>query len=94
MAIHKKQVQAAFQEYDELYPLNEYPPMGKTPWYKHKNYCWAIFDDKGKPYPLKYIYSLITNQEPKKFNTADAKSELKKLGFTIAELTQEMCSKL
>ena len=92
--ITRKKVLSAFDEYNEMHPNNDYKPMGKTVWFKHKNYSWTIHDKNGKPYPLKFIYSLIVKKEPRKFNTFNAKSELEKLGFRIIELTTEMRNSL
>ncbi len=88
-AISRQQVKSAMDKYDKLYPSNDYPGT-KKPWYQQKRYHWAIENSSGKFYPLKYILALIISKDTGTFHTVEARSELKKLGFNIVELTQSI----
>lgn len=56
---------------------------GERPFRFTKPRAWYLVSDKGRAYPLKYIYALATNQSPNSFNTSDPIREVGRLGFEL-----------
>ncbi len=68
-------VQDAIRRYDE----------GERPYRFTKPRAWYLVIDQNRAYPLKYIYALATNQEPRDFHTAESIAGLRELGFDLKE---------
>ena len=75
MSLKPIDITNAMQRYDK----------GERPFRFTKPRSWYVYDLKGEKYPLKYIYALATDSEPRSFNTSIAKFYIKSLGFKVLE---------
>jgi len=55
---------------------------GERPWKLVKK-NWYVANSSGNLYPLKYIWALVRNIEPKLFNTRDARIELSDKNYSV-----------
>ncbi len=73
-------VEQAFLQYKSTYPNDDYKPRGRMDWHEYDEF-WSILDHYGNAYPLKYIYSLATNDPTPAFHTHLARRRLEDCGF-------------
>ena len=62
---------------------------GLRPYRFTKSRTWYIRGNDTNLYPLKYIYSLIIEKEPAKFNTSEPISQLKDLNIEIIHIPND-----
>lgn len=67
-------IKKAFERFDNA----------ERPW-KLVEKNWYVINKNGALYPLKYIWALTINQEPKSFNTKVAREELTKRGYSVID---------
>lgn len=60
---------------------------GERPW-RFVEPNWFVISSSGTLYPLKYIWALVTNSEPKSFNTRIARNELGKRNYSVVNRNQ------
>ena len=70
-------IENAFKRYD----------AGERPWI-HVEKDWYIASSTGTLYPLKYIWALVINNEPKSFNTRDARNEVSAKNYSVINKNQ------
>ena len=69
----------AMREYDRQFPSNDYDN-----WLDSGRYSVAI-EHGGKLYPPKKVWSNMTGEQTRDFNTRTATREFEDMGFTIVE---------
>lgn len=75
--LSRLEILKAFSKYKTLYPNDDYKPRGVRVWRDYDSF-WAVFDDQGKAYPLKEIYYLATDIQPRDFKTDEAEREIQR----------------
>ncbi|MDH5785458.1 MAG: HNH endonuclease [Chromatiales bacterium] len=72
-----KDIENAFARYEN----------GERPW-RLVERDWYVANSTGILYPLKYIWALVTNSNPKSFNTRDARAELTERNYSVINKNQ------
>ena len=80
-----EKIREAFVTYRREYPLDDYKPRGVLPWREYP-YFWAVLDHSGRSYPLKYIYSLVADEETPYFHTNEAGRIMNACGYQTVQL--------
>lgn len=76
-------IENAFKRYD----------AGERPWVLVEK-DWYVTNSSGTLYPLKYIWALVTNTEPKSFNTRDARNEVSAKNYSVINKNQFLIHEL